>query len=154
MNTPQTIAEVDAALENIEVERKRLKKIRQDLIRQKASNTFKENYQEAKYKFTAEVAGDGIWTHNKAQLKVYFDFEDVKGYEQFNVCFDPEIWDTEELGIIYTDKKFLSCVKEQLSKMIENPKFSYSESGMQGNDHVNFDVSGPTRKKILKFLAG
>lgn len=87
------------------------------------------------------------------ELKIRF----WHGWDDFsaglNLYFDNS-WDVETNGIIYTSKLFLKEFREYLKV---NYNFSdeavkdlyYSESGMQGDDYVNFDVGDLFYKEFI-----
>jgi hypothetical protein len=58
--------------------------------------------------------------------------------------FTDDTWDTDELGLIYTDSEFLACVHTALIKAgisIEAAEdVCYSEQGMQGDTYVSMDA--------------
>ena len=58
--------------------------------------------------------------------------------------FTDDTWDTDELGLIYTDTEFLNCVHTALIKAgisIEAAEaVEYSEQGMQGDTYVSMDA--------------
>lgn len=60
------------------------------------------------------------------------------------VYFTEETWDTDTLGLIYTDSAFLECVRTELIKAgisIEAAEaVEYSEQGMQGDTYVSCDA--------------
>jgi hypothetical protein len=54
-------------------------------------------------------------------------------------------WDTDKLGLIYTDKQFMREFKEVLATKLgftdaQLNKLCYSEQGMQGNNYVSMDI--------------
>ena len=63
--------------------------------------------------------------------------------------FDPKCWDVDRDGYIYTNRAFV----EELHKRLEARGWQhpygidYSESGMQGRNYVDFDVSN--NKELL-----
>jgi len=88
--------------------------------------------------------GSGLWT-SKA-LHVYVDFLDLidygSDYGELRVYFDTFFWNVNEDGLLYTDPKFLSELREHLEDIGLDPEsVDYSEQGMQGHDYVSFDVS-------------
>lgn len=67
--------------------------------------------------------------------------------------FDPQLWDIDRHGLIYTDELFLDTLHARLrDNGWTNPARSigYSEQGMQGDTYVDFDVS--TDKNTLMDL--
>ena len=71
------------------------------------------------------------WYNNKfiAELRAYFIKKD---------------WNTEKHGLIYTDRTWMKCFKENLVRMGFSEaainKLEYSEQGMQGDNYVSMDV--------------
>lgn len=57
-----------------------------------------------------------------------------------NVYFRPEDWNPKVDNLIYTDKKFQSCINKILKGMGYRETIEYSEQGMQGSNYVNFDL--------------
>lgn len=64
--------------------------------------------------------------------------DDVSG--ALNVFFDTASWNVQELGLIYTDRKFLSRLKQNLQELGLTGDISYSEQGAQGDNYVDLDV--------------
>ena len=59
--------------------------------------------------------------------------------------FDSKLWDVDKHGLIYTDETFMDALHARLrARGWQQPEncISYSESGMQGDNYVDFDVSG------------
>jgi hypothetical protein len=57
------------------------------------------------------------------------------------VHFDTASWDTYTDGLIYTDKQFMTELRELLTAQgFDASDVSYSEQGMQGDDYVSCDV--------------
>ena len=73
-------------------------------------------------------------------------------YGQINAHFDPKIWNTKKLGLIYTDPLF----ERQVKRILKNAGFkrwndiNYSEQGMQGDNYVNFDVGDKLAAELDK----
>jgi hypothetical protein len=68
------------------------------------------------------------------------DFGELRAY------FDSAEWDTDNDGLIYTDKVWMSGFRECMKTLgfsdaaVED--ISYSEAGMQGDNYVSMDVGG------------
>lgn len=65
-------------------------------------------------------------------------------YSDLQLFFTPEEWDVERWGNIYTDEAFEEAVQAwaqtlQLPPALSSP--SYTEAGMQGEDHVSMECS-------------
>lgn len=98
---------------------------------------------------TADVKGDGLWSKtpmNNLKIHILPDrafLADEDGlYGQINAYFNTRIWDTDKLGLIYTDSLFEKHIKRILKEagFKRSYDIGYSEQGMQGHDYVNFDV--------------
>ncbi len=67
------------------------------------------------------------------------------------VYFDPATWNIEKDGLIYTDKGFLSELKDYMIRAQYSCAINYSEFGMQVDNYVSLDVG---REFIKTFTAG
>jgi hypothetical protein len=59
--------------------------------------------------------------------------------------FDSKLWDVDKHGLIYTDETFIDALHARLRAYgWQHPErcIHYSESGMQGDNYVDFDVMG------------
>lgn len=79
---------------------------------------------------------------------------DELDFGELRVYFDTKFWDVNELGLIYTDKQFMTEFKALLKTKLgftdaELKQISYSEQGMQGNTYVSMDLLGA--EVIAKF---
>ena len=94
---------------------------------------------------TLNTNGNGYWSNTKAAVEITglqlsytndeLDFGDLQVY------FNTATWDTSKLGLIYTDKLFMTELKELLTSMgFDASDVSYSEQGMQGDTYVSCDV--------------
>lgn len=110
---------------------------------------------------TADVAGNGLWSeksmtnlkiHILPQTEFWQDKSDSAPVGQLNVYFNPRIWNTDKLGLIYTDSLFLTHVRRLLKaeRFFHFQDLDYSEQGMQGDDYVNFDVGDNLAKELDK----
>lgn len=99
--------------------------------------------------------GNGYWTDKKKPVSIVRvvwetedpDVEDGLPGETF-VCayFDPQTWNTHLDGLLYTDKRFLSELREGLLREADVGglpgdlrwrDIDYTEQGMQGDDYVH-----------------
>ena len=100
---------------------------------------------------SCKTIGDGYWSNIKADVDVYrisvsYVAED-QAWGELRVYFDPDQWNTDSDGLIYTDSRFL---EEFRSALVEKLGFTkeainevgYSEMGMQGYDWVSLDING------------
>ena len=100
---------------------------------------------------TLHTAGDGYWSDKSravriTNLKLGYVSDD-EDFGELRVYFDTDTWDTNEHGLIYTDRQFERELATMLLTMgLAGRDVSYSEQGMQGDDYVSCDVGG-------KFLA-
>ena len=92
----------------------------------------------------AHTKGEGYWSDqvravritHLALVSVYDD--ELSG--ALNVFFDPNSWDVETMGLIYTDQEFLWGLKQNLKELGLVGVISYSEQGAQGDNYVHLDV--------------
>lgn len=77
-------------------------------------------------------------------------------WRTLDLYFDSESWNTEDYGIIYTDKVFEDAVGAWWQNTLRFPKSYgipfYTEAGMQGQNHVSMEL--PTIEKNLPWWAG
>jgi len=69
--------------------------------------------------------------------------------------FDPQLWDVEKYGLVYTDEVFMDALHARLRVAgWQHPErgINYSEAGMQGDDFVDFDVMS-NKNTLLNLLA-
>lgn len=115
--------------------------------------------------FSVLTGGDGLWSKCVKPVEVtslvldQYEDSDGKVYGSLNVYFDPDTWDVETDGLIYTDRLFISILVECLLKETKILKsggayfsMDYSEQGMQGPDYVNFDVDADFCESWNKYL--
>ena len=95
------------------------------------------------------TCGDGYWSEVAKEVFVesinMFIFADAEsGAGDLQAYFTEATWDTDTLGLIYTDSAFLECVQTELIKAgisIEAAEaVEYSEQGMQGDTYVSMDA--------------
>jgi hypothetical protein len=91
------------------------------------------------------TSGDGYWSGDcKAvvitDMTVDYVSED-KDFGELRVHFDPTSWNTEDSGLIYTDRQFMQELRKFLdSHGLVGSSVDYSEQGMQGDTYVSCDV--------------
>jgi len=99
------------------------------------------------YKISATLRtnGTGYWS-NKAKtveitgLQLSYTNDELD-FGELRVFFNTASWDTYTDGLIYTDKQFMTELKELLTaKGFDASDVSYSEQGMQGDTYVSCDV--------------
>jgi hypothetical protein len=75
-----------------------------------------------------------------AYLDDELDFGELRAY------FDPQEWDTDKDGLIYTDpawmQSFRNCMATLGFSEAALQDIDYSEQGMQGDNYVSMDVGG------------
>ena len=94
---------------------------------------------------TLNTNGNGYWSSTKAAVEItalqLAYTNDELDFGELRVCFNTATWDTSKLGLIYTDKQFMTELKELLTaKGFDSSDVSYSEQGMQGDTYVSCDV--------------
>jgi hypothetical protein len=98
--------------------------------------------------FRTWTDGGGLWsatekfvTVNRVRL-AYLD--DDGDFGELRAYFDPQEWDTDNDGLIYTDRawmsSFLSCMATLGFSVQALADIGYSEAGMQGDAYVSMDV--------------
>ena len=99
------------------------------------------------YKVNAKLntAGDGYWSRKQTAVEVTHlqlaYTNDELDFGELRVRFNTASWDVNKLGLIYTDKQFMTELKELLTaKGFDAGDVSYSEQGMQGDTYVSCDV--------------
>jgi hypothetical protein len=99
------------------------------------------------YKISATLRtnGMGYWS-NKARaveitgLQLSYTNDELD-FGELRVFFNTASWDTNTDGLIYTDKQFMTELRELLTaKGFDASDVSYSEQGMQGDTYVSCDV--------------
>jgi hypothetical protein len=94
---------------------------------------------------TLRTGGGGYWSNTKTAVEVtrlqLAYTNDELDFGELRVYFNTKTWDTDVLGLIYTDKQFMTELKELLTTMgFDASDVSYSEQGMQGLNYVSCDV--------------
>ena len=98
---------------------------------------------------TLHTNGKGYWSNTAKAVDVtkldlqYINEE--KDFGELCVHFNTATWDVNALGLIYTDKLFMSELRAYLQTLgftqAEANDVEYSEQGMQGDNYVSCDVS-------------
>ncbi len=69
------------------------------------------------------------------------EWDDGDIFGELRVYFDTETWDTDEDGLIYTDRLFEKELRAFLDAHgLPGKDVCYSEQGMQGDDYVSLDA--------------
>lgn len=95
--------------------------------------------------FLLLTSGQGLWSSAQKAVRVT-DLQlsyvsDDQDFGELRVYFDPAQWDVNQVGLIYTDPKFLAGLQIRLSRQgLSGADVGYSEQGMQGDDYVSLDV--------------
>jgi len=101
--------------------------------------------------FYTVTDGRGYWSRKAKTVgikRVRLAYVDDEGeFGELRAYFDPEEWDIDTDGLIYTDMmwkhSFLTCMENVLGFSPDATlDVSYSEQGMQGHNYVSMDV-GP-----------
>ncbi len=100
--------------------------------------------------FRTRTNGSGLWSATEKFVSInrvrlaYVD--DELDFGELRAYFDPAEWDTDNDGLIYTDKawisSFLSCMATLGFSVQALADIGYSEAGMQGGNYVSMDVGG------------
>jgi hypothetical protein len=104
---------------------------------------------------TLSTGGGGYWSNTAKAVDITkLDLQYVSNDKDFGelcVHFTADSWDTDKLGLIYTDRQFMSELREYLQTLgfteAEAGDVSYSEQGMQTEEYVSCDVG-------VVFIAG
>ena len=94
---------------------------------------------------TLNTSGGGYWSNTKAAVEItalqLSYTNDELDFGELRVRFNAATWDTSKLGLIYTDKLFMTELKELLTSLgFDASDVDYSEQGMQGDTYVSCDV--------------
>ena len=94
---------------------------------------------------TLNTNGKGYWSSTAKAVEVtglqLSYINDELDFGELRVRFAAAMWDTATDGLIYTDKLFMTELKELLTSMgFDASDVSYSEQGMQGDNYVSCDV--------------
>lgn len=91
------------------------------------------------------TSGDGYWSRVKGSVEI-FDMRlgyvsDEGDFGELCVYFNDKHWDVNTDGLIYTDRGFMTDLRNFLALHgLNNLDVEYSEQGMQGDDYVSFDI--------------
>lgn len=98
-----------------------------------------------------ETSGCGYWSNVAKDVGIvdmrlgYVD--DDGDFGELCVYFDTADWDVNVDGLIYTDRLFMTYLRNFLNEHgLPGADVDYSEQGMQGDDYVSLDVG----RKFLK----
>ena len=94
---------------------------------------------------TLNTNGKGYWSRTATAVEVtglqLAYTNDELDFGELRVRFSADSWDTSKLGLIYTDKLFMTELKELLTSLgFDASDVDYSEQGMQGDKYVSCDV--------------
>ena len=94
---------------------------------------------------TLNTNGKGYWSNTAKAVEVtglqLSYINDELDFGELRVRFTAATWDVNKLGLIYTDKQFMTELKALLTaKGFDASDVSYSEQGMQGDTYVSCDV--------------
>ena len=94
---------------------------------------------------TLNTNGMGYWSVKRKAVEItalqLSYTNDELDFGELRVRFNAATWDVNKDGLIYTDKQFMTELKELLSaKGFDASDVSYSEQGMQGDTYVSCDV--------------
>jgi len=94
---------------------------------------------------TLNTNGKGYWSSTAKAVEVtglqLSYINDELDFGELRVRFTAASWDVNKLGLIYTDKLFMTELKELLTSMgFDSSDVDYSEQGMQGDNYVSCDV--------------
>lgn len=89
--------------------------------------------------------GCGYWNRRAAAVQTIscelFFCNEEKEFGELRMYFDTRTWSVDDHGLIYGDNQFDQQARECLQRHgLDASDCGYSESGMQGNDYVSFDV--------------
>jgi hypothetical protein len=112
--------------------------------------------------WAVQTGGDGLWSSRSAIVevtKLTIKWEGGSVVE-INASFDPNTWNVEHYGLIYTDKMFLEGIRRKISDLCgNNTTMDYTEQGMQGEDYVSLEcndcyamisILNPTAQEIIE----
>ncbi len=91
------------------------------------------------------TSGGGYWS-NVAKPVVITNMRvayvnDENDFGELRVYFDTKTWDVNEDGLIYTDRGFMTDLRNFLALQgLNNLDVEYSEQGMQGDNYVSLDI--------------
>ena len=89
-----------------------------------------------------QTGGDGLWSSCSTIVEVTNITVKWEGGNlvEINASFDPNTWNVERDGLIYTDKMFLEGLRRKISDLSGvNMTLDYTEQGMQGDDYISLE---------------
>jgi hypothetical protein len=90
-----------------------------------------------------QTGGDGFWSSRSAVVEVTeisLNWTGDNGHVEVNITFDPNTWNVERDGLIYTDRLFLEGLRRKFVELLgHNIALDYTEQGMQGDDYVSLE---------------
>ena len=89
-----------------------------------------------------QTGGDGLWSSRSTIVEVTNITVKWEGGNlvEINASFDPNTWNVERDGLIYTDKMFLEGLRRKISDLSGvNMTLDYTEQGMQGDDYISLE---------------
>ena len=94
---------------------------------------------------TLNTNGKGYWSRTAKPVAItglqLAYTNDELDFGELRVYFNTNTWDTSKHGLIYTDKQFMTELKELLTSLgFDASDVDYSEQGMQGDKYVSCDV--------------
>ena len=97
------------------------------------------------FQHTILTNGSGYWSEVVKDVKVTHIevpyIADGNDFGELRVYFSISDWDVHTDGLIYTDNKFETVLKQFLTMHgLESDDVNYSEQGMQGDNYVSLDV--------------
>lgn len=124
-----------------------------------------------KFRAVGTTYGNGLWSnrqktirHNRADISIYNGnneasefhsgrFKNLQ-YAELRVYFTKKDWDTNNHGIIYTDRNWIKDLRSHFKNMGYSSKaikeVDYTEAGMQGQNYVSLDVGKSFLKETSK----
>ena len=92
--------------------------------------------------------GKGLWTQFEKMVtvtRIRVDNQNEEGdFGELRAYFDTRTWNADEVGLIYTDPRWLSELRSLMRTLGFSTRacldITYSEQGMQGDDYVSMDV--------------
>jgi hypothetical protein len=94
---------------------------------------------------TFNTNGTGYWSPVATAVEIV-DMQlgyvnDEGDFGELRVMFNTKTWNVEHDGLIYTDKQFISDLREFCNVQgLDGNDVDYSEQGMQGDNYVSCDV--------------
>lgn len=95
---------------------------------------------------TLHTVGDGYWSREARDVRITgldVAYENDEGsFGELRVSFNPQDWDIDQHGLIYTDSQWIQELRAYLAGFLglDCSEIDYSEQGMQGDDYVSLDV--------------